>query len=49
VQALRVYAIGDSGQTYGGRAFRDCMTAARLRHVPLMLVRRGMRYLTDDA
>jgi competence protein ComEC len=48
IQALRVDAVGDSGQTYGGRAFRDCMTAARLRHVPVMLVRRGMHYVTDD-
>lgn len=48
VQAIRVSAIADSGQTYGGRAFRDCMTAARLRHVPVMLVRGGMHYVTDD-
>jgi hypothetical protein len=48
VQALRVDAVGDSGQTYGGRAFRDCMIAARIRHVPVMLVRRGMHYVTDD-
>jgi competence protein ComEC len=48
VQALHVDAIGDSGQTYGGRAFRDCMTAAHNRRVPVMLVRRGMHYATDD-
>jgi beta-lactamase superfamily II metal-dependent hydrolase len=48
VQALRVDAVGDSGQTYGGRAFSDCLAAANLRHVPVMLVRRGMRYVTDD-
>jgi beta-lactamase superfamily II metal-dependent hydrolase len=48
VQALRVDALGDSGQNYGGRAFRDCMTTAHLRHVPVMLVRRGMHYATDD-
>jgi hypothetical protein len=24
------------------------MTAARLHHVPVMLVRRGMHYVTDD-
>jgi beta-lactamase superfamily II metal-dependent hydrolase len=47
VQALRVDAVGDSGQTYGGRAFRDCMTAARIHHVPVVLVRRGMHYVTD--
>jgi competence protein ComEC len=48
VQALRVDAVGDSGQTYGGRAFRDCMTAAHNRHVPVILVRQGMHYVTDD-
>jgi len=48
VQALHVDAVGDSGQIYGGRAFRDCMTAAHLRHVPVMLVRRGMHYATND-
>jgi hypothetical protein len=48
VQALRVDAVADSGQMYAGRAFRDCMTAARIRHVPVMLVRRGMHYVTDD-
>jgi beta-lactamase superfamily II metal-dependent hydrolase len=48
VQALRVDAVGDSGQTYGRRAFRDCMTAARHHHVPVILVRRGMHHVTDD-
>jgi competence protein ComEC len=48
VQALRVDAIADSGQSYGGRAFRDCVAAARVRHVPLILVRDGMRYASDD-
>jgi competence protein ComEC len=48
VQALRVETIADSGQSYGGRAFRDCLTDARVRHVPVVLVRDGMRYATDD-
>jgi len=48
VQALRVDAVGDSGQIYGGRAFRDCMTAASVHHVPVILVSRGMHYATDD-
>lgn len=48
VQALRVDVIGDSGQSYGGHAFRDCLAAAHVRHVPLILVREGMRYATDD-
>jgi competence protein ComEC len=48
VQALRVDAIGDSGQTYGGRAFNDCLAAAHERHIPIVLVRRGMHYATGD-
>jgi competence protein ComEC len=48
VQQLRVDAIGDSGQQYGGRAYRDCLVAARARHVPVLLVRTGMRYATGD-
>jgi competence protein ComEC len=48
VEALRVDAIGDSGQDYGGRAFRDCLAAARARHVPVILVRRGMHYASGD-
>jgi hypothetical protein len=31
VRALRVTAIADSGQRYGGRAFVDCLQAARER------------------
>jgi competence protein ComEC len=48
VNALRVDAIGDSGQEYGGRAFSDCVAAARARHVPVVLVRKGMHYATGD-
>jgi competence protein ComEC len=48
VEALRVGVIGDSGQSYGGRAFRDCTAAARRHGVPVILVRRGMHYATDD-
>ena len=48
VNALRVDAIADSGQAYGGRAFRDCLAAAHLHAVPLLRARRGMRYVTGD-
>jgi competence protein ComEC len=48
VAALHVVAIGDSGQPYGGRAFRDCVGASRRRAVPVVRVRRGMHYSTDD-
>ncbi len=47
-RALRVDAIGDSGQAYGGRAYRDCLAAARARRIALVLVREGMRYTTGD-
>jgi competence protein ComEC len=48
VEAMQVGAIGDSGQDYGGRAFRDCLAAAHARHVPVVLVRKGMHYDTGD-
>ena len=48
VDQMRVDAIGDSGQTYGGRAYRDCLAAAHVRRVPVILLREGMRYATDD-
>jgi len=48
VQALHVDAIGDSGQTYGGRAYNDCIAAAHERRIPIVLVRRGMHYATGD-
>jgi beta-lactamase superfamily II metal-dependent hydrolase len=48
VEALRVDAIGDSGQPYGGRAFNDCIAAAQRRGISVVPVRRGMRYATDD-
>jgi competence protein ComEC len=48
VRALRVDAIADSGQRYGGRAFADCMRAAGERGVPVRVARAGMRWTTDD-
>lgn len=48
VRALRVEAIADSGQSYGGRAFLDCLRAARERGVPVRVVRAGMRWTSDD-
>jgi competence protein ComEC len=48
VRALRVDAIADSGQRYGGRAYVDCLAAARERGVPVRVVRAGMRWQSDD-
>jgi beta-lactamase superfamily II metal-dependent hydrolase len=31
-----------------GARFGDCMTAAHMRHMPVILVRRGMHYVTND-
>jgi competence protein ComEC len=48
VRALRVDAIADSGQQYGGRAFNDGMGEAALRHVPIQVARCGDRWAGDD-
>jgi competence protein ComEC len=40
--------IFDSGQAYSGRAYRDAMAAARSRGVPIVLARRGMRWISGD-
>jgi competence protein ComEC len=48
VRALALDAIADSGQQYGGRAYVDCLAAARERGVPVRVVRAGMRWQTDD-
>lgn len=48
VRALQVDALAMNGQAYDGRAWRDCLAAARERRVPITVVRRGMRYTTGD-
>ena len=48
MRALRVDAIADSGQTYGGRAFNDGMREAALHRVPVHVARCGDRWATDD-
>jgi competence protein ComEC len=48
VRALRVDAIADSGQRYGGRAFNDGLREAALHHVPIHVARCGDRWSTDD-
>ena len=48
VRALRVDAIADGGQRYGGRAFNDGMREATLQHVPVHVARCGDRWSTDD-
>jgi competence protein ComEC len=48
VRALRVDAIADGGQTYGGRAFNDGLHEATLHRVPVHVARCGDRWATDD-
>ena len=48
VRALRVGAIADSGQRYGGRAFNDGMREAALHHVPVHVAQCGDRWVTGD-
>lgn len=40
--------IADSGQTYGGHAYRDCIATARAQHVPIRYPRAGEVWRTDD-
>ncbi len=40
--------IADSGQTYGGHAYRDCLATARAQHVPVRYPRAGDVWETDD-
>jgi competence protein ComEC len=48
IEAMPVRLIFDSGQSYSGRAYRDCMASARAHHVPIVLARRGMRWSSGD-
>ncbi len=48
VDALPVETLLDSGQSYGGRAYRDCVAAAHARRVPIAIGRRGMHWTSGD-
>lgn len=45
---MPVDAILDSGQSYGGRAYRDCMAATHAHHVPIIIAHPGMRWSSGD-
>jgi competence protein ComEC len=45
---LRVVEVADSGQTYGGHAYHDCLDTARADGVPIVHPRAGMVWRTDD-
>lgn len=48
LRRLRVDDIADSGQTYGGHAYQDCVDTARADGVPIVYPRAGAVRRTDD-
>ena len=48
LRALPVAEIADSGQTYGGHAYRDCLDMAAADHVPIVRPHAGIIWRTDD-
>ena len=45
---IRVAEIADSGQTYGGHAYQDCLDTAAADRVPIVYPRAGAVWHTDD-
>lgn len=45
---MPVAVLYDSGQTYSGRAYRDCIASALAHRVPIVIARRGMQWSTGD-
>jgi competence protein ComEC len=48
LRKLRVAEIADSGQTYPGHAYHDCLDTARADGVPVVYPRAGDVWRTDD-
>lgn len=48
LRAVRVTEIADSGQTYGGHAYHDCLDTAAAHRVPAVQPRAGAVWRTDD-
>jgi competence protein ComEC len=48
LRRLRAGELADSGQRYGGHAYRDAIATARSGHVPVVYPRAGSVRLTDD-
>lgn len=48
LRRLRVDEIADSGQSYGGHAYHDCLDTARADDVPVVYPRAGNVWRTDD-
>ena len=45
---IRVAEVADSGQTYGGHAYHDCLDAAAADRVPIVHPRAGDAWRTND-
>ena len=45
---LRVAEVADSGQTYGGHAYHDCLDTAHADGVPIVYPSAGMIWRTND-
>ena len=48
LRKLRVAEVADSGQTYGGHAYRDCIVTAAAKSVPIVQPRAGIVWSTND-
>ena len=48
LRMMRVAEIADSGQTYGGHAYHDCLDTAAAAHVPIVQPRAGLVWRTAD-
>lgn len=48
LRSLRVGSFADSGQTYGGSAYRDALATARADTVPIVYPRAGATWRSDD-
>jgi len=45
---MRVAELADSGQSYGGHAYHDCLDTAAADHVPVVYPRAGAVWETSD-
>jgi competence protein ComEC len=48
LRKIRVAEIAESGQTYGGHAYQDCLSIARAERVPILYPHAGTEWHTDD-
>jgi competence protein ComEC len=48
LRKIRIAEVADSGQTYGGHAYHDCLDVARAHGVPIVYPRAGVLWQTED-